>query len=74
MFYPLVQQEFVRQYRASGFPEQGSGAEEKEAWKGDWDDEKTPNERYESEVKTARERTQGPVKKTAREGTPAPLK
>ena len=46
-FFHFMQQEFVRQYRASGVPEQGAGAE---AWEGGWDDEKTPNERYESDA------------------------
>ena len=41
---------FFRLSRASGCPEQGAGAKEKEAWEGDWDDEKTPNERYESDA------------------------
>ena len=33
-----------------GCPEQGAGAEGEEACEGDWDDEKTPNERYESDA------------------------
>ena len=41
---------FVRQYRTSGFPEQGAGREESEDWEGDWDDEQAPNEWYESAV------------------------
>ena len=31
-------------------PEREAGAEEKEAWEGDWDDEKTPNEWYKSDT------------------------
>ena len=52
-FYPFMQQEFVRQYRASGVPEQGAGAEEKEAWEGDCDDEKTPDEAFGTAVHPA---------------------
>ena len=44
----LIQQEFVRKYETPGVSELEAGGEEKEAWKGDWDDEKAPNEWYES--------------------------
>ena len=47
-FIHLMQQEYVRQYRTSGFPEQGAGGDEREDWEGDWDDERAPNEWYQS--------------------------
>ena len=49
-FIQFMQQEYVRQYRTSGFPEQGAGREESEDWEGDWDEEQAPNEWYESAV------------------------
>ena len=45
-FIQFMQQEFVRQYRTSGFPEQGTGEEGREEWEGDWGDERAPNEWY----------------------------
>ena len=47
-FIQFMQQEFVRQYRPSGSREQGAVGEEREEWEGDWEDERAPNECYES--------------------------
>ena len=45
-FIQSTQQEFDRRYKTPGALEQGAGGEEKEAWEGDWDDEKAPSGWY----------------------------
>ena len=45
-FIQFTQLEFGRRYRTPAALEQGAGREEKEAWEGDWDDEKAPSGWY----------------------------